>query len=55
MLIDIFSERGYHAIVDVNKLELPDRIDPKSFKIKNTMKRVFRTNTLSGFGIRRGR
>ena len=56
MLIDIFSERGYHAIVDVNKLELPDRIDPKSFKIKNTMKRVFRVRIrFQGSEIRRGR
>lgn len=56
MLIDIFSERGYHAIVDVNKLELPDSIDPKSFKIKNTMKRVFRVRIrFQGSEIRRGR
>jgi adenylate kinase len=56
MLIDIFSERGYHAIVDVNKLELPDSIDPKTFKITNTMKRVFRVRIrFEGSEIRRGR
>ncbi|MEC8404985.1 MAG: nucleoside monophosphate kinase, partial [Verrucomicrobiota bacterium] len=26
MLIDVFSERGYHAIVDVNRLDVPDSI-----------------------------
>lgn len=56
MLIDIFSERGYHAIVDVNKLELADSIDPKTFKINNTMKRVFRVRIrFEGSEIRRGR
>ncbi|NCG09307.1 MAG: nucleoside monophosphate kinase [Verrucomicrobia bacterium] len=56
MLIDIFSERGYHAIVDVNKLELADSIDPKTFKISNTMKRVFRVRIrFEGSEIRRGR
>ncbi|MGB0460322.1 MAG: nucleoside monophosphate kinase [Opitutales bacterium] len=56
MLIDIFSERGYHAIVDVNKLELPESIDPKTFKINNTIKRVFRVRIrFQGSEIRRGR
>ena len=56
MLIDIFSERGYHAIVDVNKLELADSIDPKTFKINNSMKRVYRVRIrFQGSEIRRGR
>jgi adenylate kinase len=56
MLIDIFSERGYHAIVDVNKLELPNSIDPKTFKINNTFKKVFRVRIrFEGSEIRRGR
>ena len=56
MLIDIFSERGYHAIVDVNQEEIPDSIDPKTFKIKTRIKRIFRVRVqFKGSEIRRGR
>ena len=56
MLIDIFSERGYHAIVDVHREEIPDSIDPKSFKIKTRIKRIFRVRVqFKGSDIRRGR
>ncbi|MDV7400642.1 hypothetical protein RZS08_55010, partial [Arthrospira platensis SPKY1] len=34
MVIDIFSERGYHAMVDVRKQRIPARIDPKTFEIE---------------------
>src|SRR5262249_5941154 len=27
MLIDIFSERGYHAVVDIHRIDIPDRVD----------------------------
>ena len=56
MLIDIFSERGYHAIVDVNRLDVPESIDPKTFQIKNRLKRVYRVRVrFQGSEIRRGR
>lgn len=56
MLIDIFSERGFHAIVDVNREEIPDYIDPKTFKIKTRIKRIFRVRVqFKGSEIRRGR
>ena len=56
MLIDIFSERGYHAIVDINREEIPESIDPKSFKIKTRFKRVYRVRiAFKGSEIRRGR
>lgn len=56
MLIDIFSERGYHATVDVRHEEIPESIDPKSFKIKTRVKRVFRVRVyFKGSEIRRGR
>jgi len=56
MLIDIFSERGYHAIVDVHQEEIPDSIDPKTFKIKTRIKRIFRVRVqFKGSDIRRGR
>ena len=33
MLIDIFSERGYHAVVDVHRIEIPEVVDLKTGKI----------------------
>lgn len=56
MLIDIFSERGYHAIVDLHRDEIPDSIDPKTFKIKTRIKLIFRVRVhFKGSEIRRGR
>ncbi|NBB78546.1 MAG: AAA family ATPase [Verrucomicrobia bacterium] len=56
MLIDIFSERGYHAIVDLHREEIPDSIDPKTFKIKTRIKLIFRVRVhFKGSDIRRGR
>ena len=56
MLIDVFSERGFHAIVDVNKLDVPDSIDPKTFKIKCVTKKIVRVRVrFPGSEIRRGR
>jgi adenylate kinase len=56
MLIDIFSERGYHAMVDLNREEIPDSIDPKTFKIKTRIKLIFRVRVqFKGSDIRRGR
>lgn len=42
MLIDIFSERGYQALVDVNHIEVPHRIDPHTHEITCRQKRVYR-------------
>jgi adenylate kinase len=56
MLIDVFSERGYHAIIDVNREEVPDSIDPKTFKIKTRIKYIYRVRVhFKGSDIRRGR
>jgi adenylate kinase len=56
MLIDIFSERGYHAIIDIHREEVPDSIDPKTFKIKTRIKPVYRVRVqFKGSEIRRGR
>ncbi|MGC6456513.1 MAG: nucleoside monophosphate kinase [Coraliomargaritaceae bacterium] len=56
MLIDIFSERGYHAIIDLNLLDVPESIDPKTFQIKNRLKRIYRVRVrFQGSEIRRGR
>lgn len=55
MLIDIFSERGYHAAVDVRQEEIPDRIDLETGKIHTRRKKVFRISIhFKGSVIRRG-
>lgn len=56
MMIDIFSERGYHAIIDLQREEVPESIDPKTFKIKTRIKRIYRVRVqYKGSDIRRGR
>lgn len=55
MLLDIFSERGYHATVDIQFEEIPHKIDPKTFKIETRKKRVVRIHVrFPGSEIRRG-
>jgi adenylate kinase len=56
MLIDIFSERGYHAVADVNKVEIPIRVDPQTQRIQCTTRRVYRfTIRFQSTDIRRTR
>lgn len=55
MLLDVFSERGFHATVDMQREEIPDKIDPKTFKIQTRTKKVFRVHVhFPGSTIRRG-
>jgi adenylate kinase len=55
ILIDIFSERGYHAVIDLHRLEIPDSLDPKTYKIKTRWKKVYRVHIrFAGSEIRRG-
>jgi adenylate kinase len=55
MLIDIFSERGYHAVVDVHRIEIPETVDLKTGKITCRLKKVYRTIIrFKGSEIRRG-
>ena len=55
MLIDIFSERGFHATVDLHRVEIPDRFDLQSGQIRCRSKKVFRFNIrFKGSQIRRG-
>lgn len=56
MLIDVFSERGYHAIVDVHHDLIPDRVDLQSGQIKMKERRIYRVRiNFGGAEIRRGR
>jgi adenylate kinase len=55
IFIDVFSERGYQAAVDIRHKELPDRIDLKTGKIQTRRKRVYRFSIhFQGSVIRRG-
>ncbi len=56
MLVDVFSERGFHAAVDVHKIEIPDRFDLATGKISTRTKRVYRFSIrFAGMQIRRDR
>ncbi len=53
MLLDIFSERGYHAVIDLNKQVIPESIDPKTFKINTVTKKLWRVRiNFGGTNIR---
>ncbi len=55
MLIDVFSERGFYATVDVRREEIPDRVDLQTGEVKCRQKKVFRfTIRFRGSEIRRG-
>jgi adenylate kinase len=42
MLIDIFSERGFHAMVDVTRIGVPLRVNLQTGEIYSQEKKVFR-------------
>lgn len=55
MLIDIFSERGYHATADLHLIEIPERFDLQTGEIHCRKKKVFRFSIrFKGSEIRRG-
>ncbi len=55
MLIDLFSERGYHAVVDKQIQEVPERFDLKTGEIKCRQKVVYRIQIFfKASKIRRG-
>lgn len=55
MLIDVFSERGYHAVVDIHRIEVPEKFDPVTGVITCWVKKVFRVQIrFQGSEIRRG-
>jgi adenylate kinase len=56
MLIDIFSERGYHAVVDVRRYEIPESVDLQTGAITCVTRRVYRFRiSFEGTEIRRRR
>ena len=55
MLIDVFSERGFKASVDIHQQEIPERFDLATGLIETRKKRVYRIMILfTGSTIRRG-
>jgi adenylate kinase len=42
MMIDVFSERGFHATVDVHRVDVPERVDPATWAVVCRTKKVFR-------------
>ena len=55
MLIDVFSERGFHASVDITKHSVPVKFDMKTGEIEYTQKKVYRIAVrFKGSEIRRG-
>ncbi len=55
MLIDVFSERGYHAALDLHKIEVPHKVDLATGAITCRTKKVYRIQIrFNGSEIRRG-
>ena len=42
MLIDVFTERGFHASIDVNRMDVPERVDLATGQISCRTKKVYR-------------
>ena len=55
ILIDVYSERGFQAMVDIHKQEIPERVDLQTGEIFTRQKKVYRmTVFFTGSKIRRG-
>lgn len=54
MVIDTLSERGYHAVIDQHRIEMPERVDLSTGLIKNRVKKVHRIHiNFQGADLRR--
>jgi adenylate kinase len=42
MMIDVFSERGFHASVDIHRMDVPVKVDPTTWEITCRTKKVYR-------------
>lgn len=55
ILIDVYSERGFQAMVDIHRQEIPEKVDLKTGIITTRQKKVYRmTIFFTGSKIRRG-
>ena len=54
-LIDVFSERGYHAAVDIHGVGVPEKFGARTGEIQGWVKKVYRIPIrFQGSGIRKG-
>ncbi len=54
MLIDVFSERGFHAVIDLHRIDVPDRVDLATGQVICRTKKVYRIQVrFPGSEIRR--
>ena len=42
IMLDVFSERGFHAAVDVQRMDVPERVNPETWEIVCRNKKVYR-------------
>ncbi len=55
IMIDVFSERGFHASVDIHRMDVPERINPDTWEIICRTKKVYRIEIrYQSSDIRRG-
>jgi adenylate kinase len=55
MVIDIFAERGFRAVANVNRAEIPESVNLETGRITCSTKRIYRFQIrFSGSEIRRG-
>lgn len=55
MVIDIFAERGYRAVANVNRAEIPETVNLETGRITCSTKRIYRFQIrFAGSEIRRG-
>ncbi len=55
ILIDVYSERGFQAMVDIHRQEIPEKVDLQTGIISTRQKKVYRmTVFFTGSKIRRG-
>ena len=55
IMIDVLSERGFHACVDIHRMDVPERINPDTWEIICRTKKVYRIEILyQPSDIRRG-
>jgi len=42
LMIDVLSERGFHVLVDIHRMDVPERINPETWEITCRTKKVYR-------------
>jgi len=54
-MIDVLSERGFHSLIDIHRMDVPERINPETWEITCRTKKVYRISiNFTPSDIRRG-